>query len=204
MLYTINFSGTNWAPPMQPWKTVKRETAFYHSKWLLVENHTIELPEGKTLTEWPWIITPDFINVIAVTEGGRFLLFRQTKYAVEGIVLAPVGGYLEPNEDPSVAARRELLEETGYEAPDWTPLGSYAVDGNHGVATAHFYLARNARKVKEPESDDLEEQELVELTREAMLQEVSKRNFKVMSWMAAAALALLETAEGSEERKVKS
>jgi ADP-ribose pyrophosphatase len=182
---------------MQPWKTVKRETAFHHSKWLTVENHTIDLPDGKRLTEWPWIITPDFINVIAITDRGKYLLFRQTKYAIKGVALAPVGGYLEPNEDPLLAAKRELLEETGYEASEWTPLGSYAVDGNHGVATAYFYLARNARKVKEPESDDLEEQELVELTREEMLEQVSNRNFPVMSWMAGVVLALLETAEGS-------
>ena len=178
---------------MQPWKTVKRKIAFHHSKWLTVENHTIQLPDGKTLTEWPWIITPDFINVIAVTENGRFLLFRQTKYAVEGVVLAPVGGYLEPSEDPLQAAKRELLEETGHEAPDWTSLGKYAVDGNHGVATAHFFLARNAHKVTQPASDDLEEQELVELTREEVLNEVSRRNFPVMSWVAAVALALLAT-----------
>jgi ADP-ribose pyrophosphatase len=156
----------------------------------------IQLPDGKTLTDWPWIITPDFINVIAITETGQFLLFRQTKYAVEGVVLAPVGGYLEPNEDPLFAAKRELLEETGYEARKWTPLGRYAVDGNHGVATAHFYLARNARRVKEPESDDLEDQELVELSREQVLNEVARRNFPVMSWMAAVALALLETERG--------
>ena len=177
---------------MQTWKTTAREIAFHHSKWLTVENHTIQLPDGSTLAEWPWIITPDFINVIAVTEEARFLLFRQTKYAVEGVVLAPVGGYLEPKEDPLAAARRELLEETGYEASDWSPLGTYAVDGNHGVSTAHFFLARNARKVKEPDSDDLEEQKLVQLTREEMLREVYGRNFKVMSWVAAVALALLE------------
>ena len=180
---------------MQTWKTVKRETAFRHSKWVTVENHQIQLPDGKVLTEWPWIITPDFINVIAVTDEGRFLLFRQTKYAVPGVVLAPVGGYLEAGEDPLEAARRELLEETGYEAPDWTSLGTYAVDGNHGVSTAHCYLARNARKSGrsgQAESDDLEEQELVELTRREVMEEVSKRNFKVMSWMTAMALALLE------------
>lgn len=181
---------------MQPWKTIKRETAFRHSKWLTVENHEIQLPDGRILTGWPWIITPDFINVIAVTEEGRFLLFRQTKYAVPGIVLAPVGGYLEPGENPLEAAKRELLEETGYEAPSWTPLGTYAVDGNHGVSTAHFYLARKARtsgRSGQAESDDLEEQELVELTRQEVMEEVAKRSFRVMSWMTAMTLALLET-----------
>ena len=64
--------------------------------------------------------------MVAVTVDGRWLCFRQTKYAVEGVSLAPVGGYLEPGEDPLLGAQRELFEETGYEAPDWLDLGQFA------------------------------------------------------------------------------
>ncbi|MBI1834896.1 MAG: TonB-dependent receptor, partial [Burkholderiales bacterium] len=42
----------------------------------------------------------DYINVAAVTMTNEFLCFRQTKYAVQGTSLAPVGGYLDPGEDP--------------------------------------------------------------------------------------------------------
>src|SRR5262245_19168269 len=114
---------------MQFWKTRSRETVLDYGRFLVVEKHTIELLDGRTLSDWPWLITPDYINVAVVTTADKFLCFRQTKYAVEGVSLAPVGGYLEPGEDPLAAARRELLKETGYESPDWLSLGRYAVDG---------------------------------------------------------------------------
>lgn len=95
----------------------------------------MELPTGQIIDDWQWIITPDFINVVLITEAGEFVCFRQTKYAVDGVSLAIVGGYLEEGEDPLDAAKREVLEETGYSAPNWTPLGSYAVDGNRGGET---------------------------------------------------------------------
>src|SRR5512139_3112346 len=100
---------------MDSWKTLARETVFDRGKFLRVEDHTVQLPDGRVIEYWPWIITPDFINVLAMTEAGEFLCFRQVKYAVAGEALAPIGGYLEPGEEPLAAAKRELLEETGYE-----------------------------------------------------------------------------------------
>jgi len=175
---------------MKPWTTLARRTILNHSKYLTVESHTVELPDGRVIEDWPWLITPDYVNVVAVTEEGLFPLFRQTKYAVEGISLAPVGGYLEPGEDPLAAARRELLEEMGYDAPDWTPLGQYAVDGNRGAGTAYLYLARGARQVAAPSSDDLEEQELLSLSRAEVEAALLAGEFKVLGWAAAIALAL--------------
>jgi len=93
----------------------------------------------------PWIIIPSAAIVLAVTEDNQFLYFRQTKYAVEGTTLAPVGGMLEPNEKPLDAAKRELLEETGYESTHWVSLGSYALDPNRGIATMHLFLALEAK-----------------------------------------------------------
>jgi len=108
---------------MQPWKTLSRRTILNQGQYLIVENHTIELPDGHVITDWPWLITPDYVNVVATTDEDEFLCFRQTKYAVDGTSLAPVGGYLEPGEEPLTAARRELLEETGYQASEWIDLG---------------------------------------------------------------------------------
>ena len=121
---------------MQQWKTLSRHVVLEHSKYLTVENHEVELPDGRVIPDWPWIITPDFVNVLAVTDEGKFVCFRQTKYAVDGTSLAPVGGYMEPGEDPLAAAKRELLEEAGCEASDWTDLGQYRVDSNRGAGTA--------------------------------------------------------------------
>jgi ADP-ribose pyrophosphatase len=128
--------------------------------------------------------------VAVVTTEQQFLCFRQTKYAVEGITLAPVGGYLEPGEDPLAAAQRELLEETGYESSNWLSLGRYAVDGNRGAGTAYLFLARQARRVAEVLADDLEEQQLLHLSRAEVELALRTGEFKVLSWAAVMALAL--------------
>ncbi|MDY6876987.1 MAG: NUDIX hydrolase [Chloroflexota bacterium] len=176
---------------MQTWKTLSRHTILNHGRFLVVEEHTIELPDGRVISDWPWIISPDYVIVLTMTEGGEFLCFRQTKYGVDGTSLAPVGGYLEPGEHPLAAAQRELLEETGYESPDWVNLGHYRVDGNHGAGRAYLFLARGARRVAEANADDLEEQELLCLSRFEIEAALVAGEFKVLPWTTAVALALL-------------
>ena len=175
---------------MKLWKTKTRQTILDQRPWLLVENHTVELPDGRLIPDWPWIITPDYVNVVAVTAEGRFICFRQVKYGVDGTTVGIVGGFVEENEEPMQAARRELLEETGYQSTDWTPLGSYRVDPNRGIAMGHLYLARQARYVAPRNADDLEEQELLLLTHMEIDAALEQGQFQVLAWAAAIALAL--------------
>jgi ADP-ribose pyrophosphatase len=179
---------------VQPWKTRERRIVLQpdDGRFLTVESHVVELPDGRVIREWPWVITPDYVNIVAVTENERVLCFRQTKYAVAGSTLALPGGYLEPGEEPLAAARRELLEETGHAAAEWRALGQYAVDGNRGAGTAHFFLARNARPQQPVHADDLEEQQLLLLDRAAVEAALRNGEFKVLPWSAALALALLQ------------
>ena len=175
---------------MNSWKTRSRQVLLKHSKFLTVENHSVELPDGRVIDDWPWVITPDFVNVLAVTREGEFLVFRQTKYGIDGTSLAPVGGYIEPGEDPLSTAKRELLEETGFKAPKWVSLGQYRVDSNRGAGSAHFYLALGAEKVKDIDSDDLEEQHLLFLNITELETALITFQFKVLPWTSIVALAL--------------
>jgi ADP-ribose pyrophosphatase len=178
---------------MTPWKTLSRQTVYHHSKYLTVENHVVQLPDGRVFDSWNWMVTPDYVNVAALTEDGRWVCFRQGKYGIEGEALAAVGGYLEPGENPLEAGQRELLEESGYTSDDWTFLGSYRVDASHGAGTGYYYLARNARFQGKASSDDLEEQELLLLTTEEVKAGLLAGEFKVMAWAGIMALALLRS-----------
>jgi ADP-ribose pyrophosphatase len=181
---------------MQPWRTRSRKTVLDLSPWLTVETRVVELPDGRVIDDWPWVESREFANVVAVTEDGLFLVLRQTKYAVEGPTLGTVGGYLEPGEDPLETAKRELREETGYSAPEWTSLGRYAVDGNRGCGVANLYLAEGARKVGEAGADDLEEHELLTMTRDEVESALLAGGFGVLSWTAVVALALVALDRG--------
>jgi ADP-ribose pyrophosphatase len=176
---------------MRQWKTLKKETILDHSKFLKVEKHTIELPDGKIIRDWPWVVSPDYVLVLPLTDRKTLLLFRQTKYAVEETSLAPVGGYLEPGENALAAAKRELREEIGCEASEWIPLGSYPNNGNHGGGHGHLFLAIHAQKLGEPIIDDLEEMEFVELTIEELEEKLLQGEVKVMGWVAMIAMGII-------------
>jgi ADP-ribose pyrophosphatase len=175
---------------VESWRTHTRRKVFDAGKWVSVELRTVETPSGLVIEDWPWIKTPDYINVVALTPEGKFICFRQDKYAFDTLILALVGGYIEPDEVPLAAAKRELLEETGCSADEWTSLGEYLVDPNRGVAVGHLFLARNARQVAARDADDLENQELLYLSREEIENSLDKGAFRVQAWTLAVALSL--------------
>lgn len=172
------------------WNTLSRKILHTFSRFMTVEVHTVQTPTGQIIEEWSWVETPDYINVAIVTAEGDWLCFRQTKYGYEGLSLAVVGGYIEAGETPLAAAQREALEETGYQAETWIPLGSYRVDANRGAGTAHLFLATGAVKLTDPTADDLEPQELLLLSREEVERAVANGEFKVLAWAAVMSLAL--------------
>jgi ADP-ribose pyrophosphatase len=76
-----------------------------------------------------------------------------------------------------------------YGACEWIDLGRYAVDANRGAGTSHAFLAW---RVGDIIADDLEEQELLLLSRAELETALANGEFKVMPWTMAVALALLK------------
>jgi len=104
---------------------------------------------------------PDWINVVAVTPQDELVLVRQYRHGIKDFTLEIPGGMVDPGETPLEAARRELREESGYEAAEWVDLGF--VEPNPAILEnrCHTFLARDAVKVAEPSPDGNEEFEQV-------------------------------------------
>ena len=127
--------------------------------------------------------------VVAFTPDDRVVMVRSYKHGVRRAALSLPAGYLEPREDALAAARRELLEETGYAADLWEPLGRWVVDGNYGVGTEHAFVARGARKVREQAHDDLEEIAVELHTRDEILAALRSGDIAQLSSAAALGVA---------------
>lgn len=82
---------------------------------------SVELPTGQT--SFREVVKHSGGVVVLAYKGSKILLVKQFRYPMKEILYELPAGKLEPNEDPFEAAKRELEEETGYCANDWTDLG---------------------------------------------------------------------------------
>ncbi|HYL89113.1 MAG TPA: NUDIX hydrolase, partial [Burkholderiales bacterium] len=155
-----------------------------------VDRQKIELSDGRVIDDYHRITLQDFSGIVAQAEDGRYLVTRQYRHGPGRVCLTLPGGALDAGETPLDAARRELREETGYEAQRWRSLGSYTVNANYGCGTAHFFAAEGARKTMAVDSGDLEHTELVLLSKEELLGALDRGEFAAMGAAAAILLAI--------------
>lgn len=102
-------------------KTLSTQIKF-NGRIINVRHDQIELPDGR-LAMREVVEHPGGSCIAAINEKGELLLVEQYRYPFSTVMLEFPAGKLEPNEDPLEAAKRELIEETGYEALEVIPLG---------------------------------------------------------------------------------
>jgi ADP-ribose pyrophosphatase len=178
------------------WETIARREVLDRRPWLRVWSEDVRLTDGRMITDFSTIEMPDYVVIVAFTDEGLVVAERNYKHGPGRVGLHLPAGYLEPGEAPLPAAQRELLEETGYAAEDWAPLGSFAIDGNRGGGTGHFFLARGARQVASPDAGDLEEIAVELLPLDALLAATRSGEVNVLSTAAAIGLASAALGQG--------
>ena len=114
----------------------------------LFEGHIVKLtldrarlPDG-TLADREVVYHPGGVAILALDEGENVALVRQYRYPMRQLLLELPAGKLDPGEDPRLAAARELSEETGLEAAEWTDLGEILASPGFCTERLHMYLAR--------------------------------------------------------------
>jgi ADP-ribose pyrophosphatase len=109
--------------------------------------------------------SPDWVNVVPVTEGGEIVMVRQHRLGTDMLELEIPGGLIDAEDgSPLAAAQRELLEETGLRAERWRLIGTVAPNPALLNNLCYTYLAEGCRHVDEPQPDATESLDVVELT----------------------------------------
>jgi ADP-ribose pyrophosphatase len=172
------------------WQRLRATLLLERDPWLRVYADDVLLPDGRRVDGYLRIESRSYATVFALTPERRVVFLRQYKYGPDRVSLQLPAGYLEAGEEPEQGARRELLEETGYAAGRWDSLGAYRPDGNRGFGVAHMFLARDARPVQAPSSDDLEEPTLELVPLEACQAHLTSGEMAELAPLACVALAL--------------
>ena len=123
---------------------LKIEVAF-HTPFFDLLSKTIDPGEEP----WYSLRIPDYTAILAITPEQKILVVRQYRPAVERYTLELPAGLLDqPGEEPETAARRELLEETGFEADEMEPLGAMFPDTGRMTNRIWSFLAKGVRRVE--------------------------------------------------------
>lgn len=149
---------------LKPWVVASSRTVLDAPPHLRVRVEAVDLPDGRRVDDFYQLDMPAIVCVFAEDGVGRALTFRQYRHGPRRVGLVFPGGHVEPGEEPLVAAQRELREETGCAADEWTGLGAYTVLGNQGGPVAHLFRATGCRRAAAPSGGDLEESEVLWLS----------------------------------------
>lgn len=165
------------------WEELRTEH-IVQDEWIDFRRSAFRFPDGTVFEPYYSYSRRDYVVIVATDEEGNYLCVRQYRQGIRKVTTEfPAGGIERadgkeyggiqdvPAEDALEAARRELLEETGYVSDEWQHL--LTVPSNATIADNYAYLfsARNCRKVSGQNLDDTEflnlekhtEQEIEEL-----------------------------------------
>ena len=145
---------------LQPWKVLKSELVV-DEKWYTLRRDEVELPNGVVLDDYYVSVRPDVVLTFPVTEGGKVIFVRQYKHAAANVFIELPGGVIDAHEtNPAEAAKREMLEETGYTSDNLELVAEVIDNPTKDTNKIYFYLARNAYKIAD---QDLDESESIEV-----------------------------------------
>ena len=126
----------------RPFTLVERTYLFRRPPWLVLRQDHLRLPSGRDIPEY-WISEyPPWANVLAVTPDDHVVLIRQYRPGIGQVHFELPAGVVDASDaDFEAAARRELLEETGYGGGTWSPLITLSANPALTTNLTYTYLA---------------------------------------------------------------
>ena len=148
-------------PDPRRWKTLRSKMIVSRPPWLNVRHDEVELPDGRINPEFYVLEYPDWVNVIAITEAGEYVMEMQYRHGLGRTCVEICAGVMEDGETPEEAARRELEEETGYVGGEWTELMTVSGNASTTDNLTHCFVARGVRPSGERHLDRTEDLDVV-------------------------------------------
>lgn len=125
--------------------------------WLTARRDCVQLPNGVVHDEYYILEYPTWINVIAITADGHYVMVEQYRHGLQDVFAELVAGVAEDGERPVEAARRELLEETGYGNGEWRQFSVLSQNPSATTNLTYTFIATGVEKIAGQNLDETED-----------------------------------------------
>lgn len=148
---------------IEKWKILESKY-LVQRPWATLRVDKMQLPDGTIKDEYYVLEYPTWVNMIGITDQNTILFVRQYRHGAQDVFVELPAGVVEEGEEPELAARRELLEETGYAFTKIEYICKlYANPATSGNLT-YTYLLTGGVKVQDQDLDSSEDIEVVEMS----------------------------------------
>lgn len=155
-----------------------------HEPWFTVRDEQVQLPSGHVVPHWYVLEYPEWVNIIARTDDGSFIMISQYRHALGRADYELVAGVVDVGEEPIEAARRELEEETGYGGGRWREYMTLSANPTSHTNLSHTFLAEGVKPVAPQHTEPSEDIFVYRFTQE-QVGELLREGRIVQSLMAA-------------------
>ena len=138
------------------WKILSTEY-LVKRPWLTARRDVTQLPDGRVNNEYYVLEYTDWVNIIAITKDGQIVMERQYRHALGKTCYELPCGVIEAGETPLEAAKRELLEETGFAGGEWQEWMTLSPNPATSTNLAHSFLATGVERVSGQHLDATED-----------------------------------------------
>ncbi len=184
------------------WKTLESESLF-SSGLFSMRADRCELPDGRIMPRYYVMDFPDWVNILPITKEGEAVMVKQYRHASQNEHLELPGGSMEPGAENSSleAARREMLEETGFDSKNIVYIGSHYPNPALQSNRMHTYIAFDCEKVQEQNLDEFEELDVYKCTLQQLKKHLYNGDIDHSIMIASVSMALKYLEKKSQELK---
>ena len=173
------------------WKLLSRKNVYDGSPYINIFVDKVKLPNGKIIDDYHRIEVNNAVMLLIENDSGELLVYEEYRHGINDVTYTFPAGGIEGNESLEETTKREVMEELGYIFDSYKLIKKYIVSGSYMFSELNIVSVKNIKKVSEPREVDIENPEIMWLSKKLVKQALFNDKFKGLTYSTAALIWLL-------------